>query len=199
MRYGVAAVLCCAGVLALAAMRCGAQDPVSDPAQLAEGKVLVLGEGTVKLGDLKLPKGSAVKGAGVGKTIVDASGHDAAFIVDGVAGVSINDLTITNAASAGVRIVKAQDVRLDRVRICGAREGRQSSLRVNVDLPRCRGCAKHAPVGHSGRGFFLLLCRFRGRPSLPYDRPRFRAFSPEGAVHSPAQAGAQCRPGYAAV
>ena len=127
-------LLALAGVMSCA---CTAQEVVNNPADLASGKVLQLPEGVVKLSEFKVPSGAAVRGAGFDKTIIDAQGKDVAFILDGVKNVTISDLTIRNAGSAGIRVNNAGNVTIERVRVTGAVVGVGVNDAKNVTIANC--------------------------------------------------------------
>ena len=101
----------------------------------AKGETVQLPAGTFALGDLLLPDGASLKGAGYKATIIDASGHDFGLIVNGKAPARISDLAVASAAQAGVRLDGASNVAVERVlvRNCGsgvlARNGSKIALR----------------------------------------------------------------------
>jgi len=83
-----------------------------------------LGEGTFKLGNIKVGTQVTIRGAGPGKTIIDATGFENAFIVGGERKNRIQQfpgglegLTIRNATGAGVVIDGADKVTVHNVSI----------------------------------------------------------------------------------
>ena len=110
---------------------------VTDPAELTADHVLQLPEGVIKLSEFSVPKGAVVIGKGFDKTIVDAEGKDVAFVVDGVSGVEISNLTIRNAGSAGIRVNNASNVSIVRVRVTGPVVGIGVSDSSKVYITSC--------------------------------------------------------------
>ena len=81
------------------------------------GQVVQLPAGTFAEGDLHIPAGVSVQGAGYEKTVLDASGHANGLLVDGARGVSISALTVRGAQGAGVVVRNAQAFTLSRVKL----------------------------------------------------------------------------------
>ena len=101
------------GVTALVAHQAWRQPAMAQDSPQA--KVRQLPEGTVK-GPIELADGESLNGAGVGKTIIDATGCDSGVVVKGGSGAVISDLTVQNASGTGVLVRGAQNVTIRRVR-----------------------------------------------------------------------------------
>lgn len=91
-------------------------------AKAAKGETVQLPTGTFALGDLAVPDGVSLKGAGYQATIIDATGHDIGIALTGTAPAVISDLAVLNAAQAGIRLDGAAGATLERllVRKCGS-------------------------------------------------------------------------------
>ena len=90
-------------------------------ASAKKGTTVTLPAGTFKAGDLLLPEGISLKGAGYGKTVLDASGHENGLIMRGNRKAQVSDLTIINSIQAGITIEGAMKLTIERVRVlhCG--------------------------------------------------------------------------------
>lgn len=120
MRLKVIAVL-----VAVSAMFCSvskhasAQDAKSILQQIQTAKAgvtVTLPAGTFALGDITLPAGVSLKGAGYDKTILNASSFSNGIKILGNKNVAISDLTIKGARATGIVIEKSSEVRVVRVR-----------------------------------------------------------------------------------
>src|SRR5260221_214220 len=78
------------------------------------GDVIKLPPGEHKLGDLVVPAGVTLQGAGYKTTILDAAGHANGIIVR-AAKAQVRDLTIRGAIENAVIIDGAKDVEFSRV------------------------------------------------------------------------------------
>ena len=87
--------LCGAAKTDLAA---GPPDVVTLLAHAKPGKTVTLPDGTYPAGDLVVPAGVTLRGAGYLKTVIDASGHKAGLILAGK-GSGAEDLTIRGAGA----------------------------------------------------------------------------------------------------
>jgi len=116
-----------------------------DAAKLVSGGKLPAGE--IKLADLKLTDGAVIEGAGVDKTILDAGGAEAVFVLTGVKNIKISDLTLRNVTAAGVVITDSSNVDIQRVRVTQAVVGVSASNSTNVSF--VNGLVDHADAGIS--------------------------------------------------
>lgn len=85
------------------------------------GGTVAIPAGTFEAGDLAVPAGVTLKGAGRGQTILNAKGKKNGVVLG--AGSRVSDLTIENAAENGVAIVDAKDAAVSRVVVRGAQSG----------------------------------------------------------------------------
>ena len=121
---GIGVVVFCLALL-LPVIAAHAEDAASVMARIAKagkGDTVRLPAGTVALGDLSLPDGVSLKGAGYKETIIDATGHDLGLIVKGKTAASVSDLAVVNATQAGLLLDGASDAVVERVlvRKCGS-------------------------------------------------------------------------------
>jgi DNA-binding beta-propeller fold protein YncE len=96
------------------------------------GSTVELPAGTFRAGDLTPPDGVGLRGAGYGKTILDASGFENGLLLRGKLPASVSDLTITGATQAGIVVDGAANLTLERVAVRGC----GSALVVN----KANGC-----------------------------------------------------------
>jgi len=117
-------------------------------------------------GGVTLPAGVSLKGAGYGKTIIDASGAENGLRVSGKDAV-ISDLTVRGATGANVFIDGATNVTLRRVRSMGGLMG--------VNLSNSKGCRvenvvadgnRYGIVLTGGEGNVVVNCTMAGNASL---------------------------------
>ncbi|MCL2701421.1 MAG: right-handed parallel beta-helix repeat-containing protein [Phycisphaerae bacterium] len=90
------------------------------------GASVMLGEGTFKLGNVKIPAGVQVHGQGYGKTIIDAAGFENGFVLSGTSegnAGAVSGLTIRNATGAGLVLDGAGSVIITDVAILGCPAG----------------------------------------------------------------------------
>ncbi|MFO0890032.1 MAG: right-handed parallel beta-helix repeat-containing protein [Isosphaeraceae bacterium] len=111
-----AAILC----LQAAALEAGAADDLAERLRLAKpGSTIELPPGTHRLGDVKLPPGVSLRGAGYESTILDASGHSGGVRIEGGREATISDLTIQGAGETALKVVGGRDLTIRRVRLRG--------------------------------------------------------------------------------
>jgi hypothetical protein len=84
-------------------------------ARATQGSIVQLEARTYAAGDLVVPDGVTVRGAGYNKTVIDASGHTDGFILRGTQKVHITDLSIRNARECDILASAAADVQLSRL------------------------------------------------------------------------------------
>src|SRR5262245_39293574 len=70
-------------------------------------------------GGVTLSPGVSLKGAGVGKTIINATGVQNGLIIKGGSGAQISDLTIRGAQGAAVAVSDTKGTKLLRLRATG--------------------------------------------------------------------------------
>ena len=113
--------LCLLPVLAIAvnamAIEANPANLVATLAAAKTGTVITLVPGSYRLGDLVIPSGVTVRGAGYANTIIDATGRKSGFILRDVADVSLSDVTICNAMENGVLARNAANVTLQRLMV----------------------------------------------------------------------------------
>jgi hypothetical protein len=152
---------CRLGVLVLtAALTAGAVSPAaageiavepgkkSLPQALAEAKpgdTVVLPPGTVA-GSVTLPEGVRLKGAGYGRTVIDAGAAPVGVAVKGGSG-GVEDLTVRTKGGTALLVEGARDVTVRRVRLLGGAIGLRCR---DVAGGRVENCVVHgAPIGVS--------------------------------------------------
>jgi DNA-binding beta-propeller fold protein YncE len=86
------------------------------------GDVVKLEARTYKAGDLVLPDGVSLQGAGYGKTILDAAGKGFGLTLRGQRPARVSDLTIANSLQAGLLVEGATGLTVERVSVrrCGS-------------------------------------------------------------------------------
>ncbi|MEI6519634.1 MAG: right-handed parallel beta-helix repeat-containing protein [bacterium] len=84
------------------------------------GSIVTLPAGTFSMGEINVPTGVTLKGAGYDKTFIDATGKD--FGVKLGNSANLSDVTITKAAQAGVWVEDVINTCIERVyiRYCGS-------------------------------------------------------------------------------
>jgi hypothetical protein len=85
------------------------------------GATVVIPAGTFEAGDLAVPAGVTLKGAGRGLTVLNAKGRKNGVVLG--AGARLSDLTIENAGENGVAIVGGKDAAVSRVVVRGSQSG----------------------------------------------------------------------------
>ena len=130
------------------------------------GQTVQVPEGTFA-GPAVLPAGVSLKGAGYGKTIIDATGCDNGILVKGSEGAEISDLTVRGASAANVLVQGSQKVTVRRVRVTGGLVG--ASI---VDGKGCRfenmisDANRYGIVLAGGEGNVAVNCTVTGNTSL---------------------------------
>ena len=85
------------------------------------GGTVAIPAGTFEAGDLAVPAGVTLKGAGRGQTVLSAKGKKNGIVLS--TGSRVSDLTIENAAENGVAIVGVKDAAVSRVVVRGSQSG----------------------------------------------------------------------------
>jgi len=115
----VAAV--CAMVVAMAGESPGAGPTGVDVARLLSsarpGSTVTLPAGILKAGDLAVPPGVNLRGAGYEKTILQADGHACGVICRGEGSRAISDLSVSGAQQTGILVDEGAKVSVERVRV----------------------------------------------------------------------------------
>ena len=141
--------------LILSASAAAAEDYGQKIQSAKRGSTVVLPAGTISLGNVALPEGVSLKGAGHGKTIIDAAGSDVGLILRGKAEAAITDLTIMGAAQIGIAIDGATGIAIERVAVrkcpgavvvrdaadCSIRNAIIADCRSGVSFIRAKGCS----------------------------------------------------------
>lgn len=112
-------------LLALVPIQAARAAQTTDGAPLASkiaaakpGATVKLPAGRFHLGNISIPPGVHVIGAGYGTTILDATGFDNGLMLKGGKS-AVSDLTVENASSAGIAVQGAADAGVSRVRVLG--------------------------------------------------------------------------------
>ena len=85
------------------------------------GATVAIPAGTFEAGDLAVPAGVTLKGAGRGQTVLSAKGKKNGIVLG--AGARVSDLTVENAGENGVAIVGVKDAAVSRVVVRGSQSG----------------------------------------------------------------------------
>jgi len=100
------------------------------------GATIALPAGTFQVGDLAIPAGVTLKGAGYNKTILDAKGKKNGLVLG--AGSSVSDLAINNAAENGIFAQETTNNTVARVSVSSCVNGlllkKTSAVRVENSL-----------------------------------------------------------------
>jgi len=99
-------------------MAAAAPDLAALLAHAKPGKTIVLPAGTYLAGDLVVPAGVTLRGAGYLQTVINASGHKAGLILAGN-GSGVTDLAVRGAANTGITADGAISPVLRNVKIAG--------------------------------------------------------------------------------
>ena len=83
------------------------------------GATISLPEGTFQIGDLAIPSGVALKGAGYDKTILDATGKKNGLVLN--SNSSVSDLAVVNAEENGIFAQETNNNTVARVSIANRR------------------------------------------------------------------------------
>ena len=86
------------------------------------GQIVELPEGTLQ-GGATLPDGVSLKGAGYGKTLIDAKGCENGIVIKGGNGATVSGLTVRGAKGAGVAVLGGNSAKISRVRASGCATG----------------------------------------------------------------------------
>ena len=118
----VAAGLALSGCAERALSVAGSGDAAGQIQAAPAGTVVELAEGVYRLGDVRVPAGVSIRGAGYGKTILDATGCENGLVLTGGKAVTFSDFTIRGASGAGlvIRGASKQSVERVAVRDCAA-------------------------------------------------------------------------------
>ena len=83
------------------------------------GQVVELPAGEFALGDVTIPAGVHLRGAGYNKTIVNAASFRNGFMVRNSSGSEVSDLAIRNARENAIVLSQASHVTLARIEVAG--------------------------------------------------------------------------------
>ena len=83
------------------------------------GDVITLEARTYQAGDLIVPEGVSVRGAGFDKTTIDAKGFNTGISLSGGSKSAVSDLTVRNAMENGILVKGAAQVSISRIRLLG--------------------------------------------------------------------------------
>jgi hypothetical protein len=86
------------------------------------GDTIVLPAGTYEGGQV-LPSGVSLRGAGLGRTILDARKAEVGLAILGGRGVEVSDLTVRGAVRTGLLVSNAVNVAVRRVRVTASTSG----------------------------------------------------------------------------
>jgi hypothetical protein len=116
-------LLACLALLTLAApVHAASADQAAVAAQLAgakKGAVITLAARTYDVGDLVVPDGVTLRGAGYDQTILNAAGHANGVVIQGRRGARVTDLAVRNARESGVLVSQSTEITLARLSVIG--------------------------------------------------------------------------------
>ena len=113
---------CLIGAVLLSPWLAKAADRDDISAKLAAAKagdVVILEARTYQAGDLLLPEGVSLRGAGFDKTMINAAGFKNGLSIKGGKGATVSDLSVSNAQVNGITVSGSSGVTLSRVRLIG--------------------------------------------------------------------------------
>ncbi len=100
----------------------------------APGTTVAVPAGTFKAGNLSIPSGVTVKGAGAEQTIIDAQGKNFGMLIKDASNVTVSGITLQGSAVAGIRIEGGGDVTLSGLRVlrnlCGVNVMNTGNVRI---------------------------------------------------------------------
>lgn len=103
-------------------------------ATASAGQTIELPEGEMAIGDISVPAGVIVRGAGYRKTVINAAGFRHGLVLKDVNGGQLSDLAIRGASECGVLARNANQVTLARLMLT---ENLTGVLLDNVGQSRC--------------------------------------------------------------
>ncbi len=130
------------------------------------GQTITLPAGEFR-GGVTLPAGVSLKGAGYGKTIIDAAGAEHGLAITNGGGAVISDLTVRGAAGANVLVRGAEKVVIRRVRATGGligvslndvRDGRVENVVSDGN--------RYGIIAAGGAGNVVVNCTAAGNASV---------------------------------
>ena len=117
-------VASCAAICAWFASGAVATGQTTGAAELAKriaaakpGTTVTLPAGTLRLGDIAIPAGVSLQGAGYAKTILDASGHDVGLICRNTGPTTISDLAVLGPRQTGILVDGGSKITMQRISI----------------------------------------------------------------------------------
>src|SRR4051794_21077508 len=87
------------------------------------GQTVQLPAGTFDIGDVSVPSGVRVVGAGYKQTILNAAGFGDGLVVKDGKDISLSDLTIRGARASALSVRKASNLHVERVRLLDSAAG----------------------------------------------------------------------------
>jgi hypothetical protein len=105
------------------------------------GQTVTLPEGLLRVGDLAVPAGVNLRGAGYGKTIIDATGFRYGVVVRDAKAVEVSDLTVKGATVADIQVSRSGQVIIARVLV---RDGVSGIAFSDVTEGRVENCVSVA-------------------------------------------------------
>jgi len=140
-------------------------------ANAKSGQTVELPAGEIT-GGATLPEGVSLKGAGYGKTIINAKGMPNGIVVKGGSGVSISDLAVHGADGADILVQGAEKATVARVRATG-------SL-IGVSMSQCKASRmenvisdnnRYGVVVVGGEGNCVVNCSIVGNATIGLSLP----------------------------
>ncbi len=152
----------CAAICAWFASGAVATGQTTGEAELAKriaaakpGTIVTLPAGTLRLGDIAIPAGVSLQGAGYAKTILDASGHDVGLICRNTGPTTISDLAVLGPRQTGILVDGGSKITMQRISIrkcmnglilrqaadCRAQNVISAQNRVGAALTQSRNCS----------------------------------------------------------
>ena len=136
-------------------------------AKAKAGQTIILPAGTFAAGDLAVPAGVTLRGAGYDKTILNAAAYKNGLIIGKGRGVTISDLCVRNARETGVLVSDAGDVVLSRLKIASNLTGLLVSNVTGGRLENLIIAKNRTGVSLTGNSRTLVAnCSFVDNPSI---------------------------------
>lgn len=134
------------------------------------GQIVELPAGEIK-GSFTLPPGVGLKGAGYGRTVIDASGGTNGITVAG-SGAVVSDLTVRGATSTGILVRDATNVTLSRVRATGGAIGISVQGTRGARVENCVSDGnRYGIIVAGGEGNTVVNCTAADNVSLGFSFP----------------------------
>ncbi len=96
-------------------LKAGEVDVAETIRRASAGTTVRLPAGTFRVGDVEIPAGVSVRGAGYNATVLDATGFRNGLVLRGEGRSSVSDLMIQNASENGILVADVPEASIERV------------------------------------------------------------------------------------